>query len=129
MVEFKEETSITVRSFHYDLNEEAKSKNEINVSLRLVEPKNKEKYNLDKDSFFEVAVIFDIAPEPGRFSVSGLISQIIRFKDYQGEGKDLSSDEYQSLTKPLVKYIKTLTYQVTKIILDEPVDLNFEANF
>lgn len=46
MVEFKEETSITVRSFHYDLNEEAKSKNEINVSLRLVEPKNKEKYNL-----------------------------------------------------------------------------------
>lgn len=129
MVEFKEETSITVRSFHYDLNEEAKSKNEINVSLRLVEPKNKEKYNLDKDSFFEVAVIFDIAPEPGRFSVSGLISQIIRFKDYQGEGKDLSSDEYQSLTKPLVKYIKTLTYQVTKITLDEPVDLNFEANF
>lgn len=74
-------------------------------------------------------MIFDIAPEPGRFSVSGLISQIIRFKDYQGEGKDLSSDEYQSLTKPLVKYIKTLTYQVTKITLDEPVDLNFEANF
>ena len=35
-MDFKNMTPIVVRSFHYDLNDEQKVKNEVNVSLRQV---------------------------------------------------------------------------------------------
>ena len=70
-----------------------------------------------------------MAPAPGEFSVSGMISQIVQIKNYFGDGSDLSKADYKLLSRPLVEYIETLTYQVTQITLDKPVNLNFQANF
>jgi len=58
-----------------------------------------------------------------------MISQVVKIKDYFGDGSDLSKTDYKILSRPLVEYIETLTYEVTQIALDEPVNLNFQANF
>ena len=130
-MEFEKETPILVHSFHYDLNEEPRVKNEVNVAFRKAARQNEDGTTDEGQggSYFEVAVVFDVAPEPGDFSVSGRISQIIKFKDYYGDGQELSKDDYRLLSRPLVEYIETLTYEVTQVTLDKPVNLNFQANF
>ncbi|WP_281829868.1 MULTISPECIES: DUF1149 family protein [Lactobacillus] len=130
-MEFEKETPILVHSFHYDLNEEPRVKNEVNVAFRKAARQNEDGTTDEGQggSYFEVAVVFDVAPEPGDFSVSGRISQIIKLKDYYGDGQDLSKDDYRLLSRPLVEYIETLTYEVTQVTLDKPVNLNFQANF
>lgn len=120
-----------VQSFHYDLNEETRLSNEVNVSFRKAARQNEDGTTDtgDNGSFFEVSVKFDVAPDPGMFTVSGQISQVVKLKDYYGDGSDLESDDYRLLSRPLVEYIETLTYEVTQVTLDQPVNLNFEANF
>lgn len=70
-----------------------------------------------------------MAPAPGEFTVSGLITQIVQLKGYHGKGDDLATNDYKILSRPLVEYIETLTYEVTQVALDKPVNLNFQANF
>lgn len=130
-MDFEKETPILVHSFHYDLNEKPRVSNEVNVAFRKATKQNDDGTTDEGQggSYFEVAVIFDVAPAPGDFKVSGQISQIVKLKDYYGDGKDLEKSDYRLLSRPLVEYIETLTYEVTQITLDEPVNLNFEANF
>lgn len=130
-MEFEKETPILVHSFHYDLNEEPRVKNEVNVAFRKAARQNEDGTTDEGQggSYFEVVVVFDVAPEPGDFFVSGRISQIIKLKDYYGDGQDLSKDDYRLLSRPLVEYIETLTYEVTQVTLDKPINLNFQANF
>ena len=80
-------------------------------------------------SYFEIAVPFEVSPNPGEFTVSGLITQVVFLKDYYGDGQDLEKSDYKLLSRPLVEYIETLTYQLTSVALDEPVNLNFTPNF
>ncbi|KRL91578.1 DUF1149 family protein [Lactobacillus kalixensis] len=130
-MKFKKETPILVHAFHYDLNDEPRLSNEVNVAFRKAAKQN-EDGTTDQGqggSYFEVSVVFDVAPAPGDFTVSGQISQIVKLEDYYGDGNDLESADYQILSRPLVEYIETLTYEVTQITMDEPVNLNFEANF
>lgn len=127
-MDIKKETEILVQSFHFDINEKSKTKNDVNFGLRPVKPKDKEIVD-DKDSYFELAITFEVAPAPGNFTVSGLINQIVCLKNYQGDGSDLSPADYTLLSRPLVEYIETLTYQVTQVVFDNPVNLNFKANF
>jgi hypothetical protein len=130
-MDFKKETPILVKNFHYDINEDPQVKDEVNFGLKKVEKQN-EDGTTDKGedgNYFEITVIFDVAPAPGQFSVSGMISQIIQIKDYFGDGNDLDNADYKLLSRPLVEYIETLTYEVTQITLEKPVNLNFEANF
>lgn len=130
-MDFKKETPILVKNFHYDINEAPQVKDEVNFGLKKVEKQN-EDGTTDKGedgNYFEITVIFDVAPAPGQFSVSGMISQIIQIKDYFGDGNDLDNADYKLLSRPLVEYIETLTYEVTQITLEKPVNLNFEANF
>ncbi|RVU69925.1 MULTISPECIES: DUF1149 family protein [Lactobacillus] len=130
-MDFERETDVVVRSFHYDLNEEPKIKDEVNVAFRKAAKQNEDGTTDDggDSSYFEVAVQFEVAPAPGEFTVSGQISQIVKLENYRGDGQDLSSDDYKLLSRPLVEYIETLTYEVTQITLDQPVNLNFKANF
>lgn len=130
-MDFEKETPVLVHSFHYDLNEEPKIKNEVNVLFRKATKKNEDGTTDEGNdgSYFEVGVVFEVAPAPGDFTVSGQISQIVKLKNYFGDGKDLSKDDYQLLSRPLVEYIETLTYEVTQVALDKPVNLNFKANF
>lgn len=130
-MEFKNMTPVLVRNFHYDFNEEPQVKNEVNVSLRQV-VQNQEDGSQDegKDGkYFEIAVPFEVAPAPGQFTVSGLITRVVQFENYFGDGTDLTPQEYQLVSRPLVEEIETLTYQVTQITLDQPVNLSFESNF
>lgn len=120
-----------VRAFHYDLNEKPENDNEVNVAIKPVD-KQDENGNIIKPkdgNYYEVGVVFEVAPVPGDFTVSGLITQIVQIKDYQGQGDDLESNDYKLLSRPLVEYIETLTYEVTQVTLDHPVNLNFKANF
>ena len=124
-------TLVLVQHFHYDLNEEPHTKNELNVSLRQVFQTD-EQGNQDEGKeghYFEIAIPFEIAPAPGQFSVSGLVSQIVQLIDYFGEGRDLNPNDYELISRPLVEEIETLTYQITQITLDQPVNLNFKSNF
>lgn len=130
-MDFEKETPVMVRSFHYDLNDKLTIKNNVNVAFRKAAKQNDDGTTDEgKDgSYFEVAVVFEVAPDPGDFTVSGTITQIVKLKNYFGDGKDLSKADYKLLSRPLVEYIETLTYEVTQVTLDKPVNLNFEPNF
>lgn len=130
-MEIKKMTPVLVQHFHYDLNEEPHTKNELNVSLRQVFQTDEQgKQDEGKEGhYFEIAIPFEIAPAPGQFSVSGLVSQIVQLIDYFGEGRDLNANDYELISRPLVEEIETLTYQITQITLDQPVNLNFKSNF
>ena len=131
MVEFTKETPVLVRNFHYDLNEENHVKSEVNIALRKAAQKDDEGNLLEAEggSYFEIAVPSEVSPNPGEFTVSGLITQVVFLKDYYGDGQDLEKSDYKLLSRPLVEYIETLTYQLTSVALDEPVNLNFTPNF
>lgn len=130
-MEIKKMTPVLVQHFHYDLNEEPHTKNELNVSLRQVFQTDEQgKQDEGKEGhYFEIAIPFEIAPAPGQFSVSGLVSQVVQLIDYFGEGRDLNPNDYELISRPLVEEIETLTYQITQITLDQPVNLNFKSNF
>ncbi|MBD5430341.1 DUF1149 family protein [Lactobacillus sp.] len=130
-MEFKNMTPVLVRNFHYDINEEPVVKNEVNVSLRqVVQTRDDGTQDEGKDGrYFEIAVPFEVAPAPGQFTVSGLITRIVQFEGYFGDGTDLSPQEYQLISRPLVEEIETLTYEVTQVTMEQPVNLSFESNF
>lgn len=130
-MDFKNMTPVLVRNFHYDFNEEPVVKNEVNVSLRQVfQTQDDGTQDEGKDGhYFEIAVPFEVAPAPGQFTVSGLITRIVQFSNYFGDGTDLTPQEYQLVSRPLVEEIETLTYQITQVTLEQPVNLSFEANF
>ena len=130
-MDFEKETPVIVKNFHYDVNEEPETKDQVNFGLKKVEKQNDDgttDAGVD-GNYFDITIIFDVAPAPGEFSISGMISQIVQIKNYFGDGSDLSKADYKLLSRPLVEYIETLTYQVTQITLDKPVNLNFQANF
>ncbi|EEW52229.1 DUF1149 family protein [Lactobacillus iners] len=130
-MKFKKMTPVTTEHFHFDVNEEEKVKNEVNVSLRQVyhQPEGQEADEGKDGKYFQLAVIFDVAPAPGEFSVSGLITQIVQFVDYFGDGTDLNPADYQLVSRPLVEEIETLIYQLTQVIFDEPLNITFKSNF
>ena len=107
-MKFKKMTPVTTEHFHFDVNEEEKVKNEVNVSLRQVyhQPEGQEADEGKDGKYFQLAVIFDVAPAPGEFSVSGLITQIVQFVDYFGDGTDLNPADYQLVSRPLVRKSK-----------------------
>jgi hypothetical protein len=61
--------------------------------------------------------------------VSGVITRVVQFVDYFGDGTDLEPSDYQLLSRPLVEQIETLTYEITQLTLDHPVNLSFKSNF
>lgn len=127
---FEKKTPIIVQTFHYDLNQEQKIQNEVNIGFRKVSRTNDDG-SVDtgqKGTYFEVLVVFEVSPAPGDFTVSGRISQIVDIEDYFGDGSDIDQDTYMLLTRPLVEYIETLTYEVTQVTLDKPVNLNFKSD-
>lgn len=130
-MKFKKMTPVTTEHFHFDVNEEEKVKNEVNVSLLQVyhQPEGQEADEGKDGKYFQLAVIFDVAPAPGEFSVSGLITQIVQFVDYFGDGTDLNPADYQLVSRPLVEEIETLIYQLTQVIFDEPLNITFKSNF
>ena len=129
-MDFEKQTPVTVQSFHYDLVDEGvAAKSEVNPGIRKLDVSGDDEYSEEEGSYYDVAVFFDVIPAPAEFEVSGAIHQIVQIKNYHGDGTDISNADWQLLSRPLVEYIETLTYEVTQVTFDKPVNLNFKAEF
>lgn len=129
-MDFEKQTPVTVQSFHYDLVDEGvAAKSEVNPGIRKLDISGDDEHSEEEGSYYDVAVFFDVIPAPAEFEVSGAIHQIVQIKNYHGDGTDISNADWQLLSRPLVEYIETLTYEVTQVTFDKPVNLNFKAEF
>ena len=129
-MDFEKQTPVTVQSFHYDLVDEGvAAKSEVNPGIRKLDVSGDDEHSEEEGSYYDVAVFFDVIPAPAEFEVSGAIHQIVQIKNYHGDGTDISNADLQLLSRPLVEYIETLTYEVTQVTFDKPVNLNFKAEF
>ena len=129
-MDFEKQTPVTGQSFHYDLVDEGvAAKSEVNPGIRKLDVSGDDEHSEEEGSYYDVAVFFDVIPAPAEFEVSGAIHQIVQIKNYHGDGTDISNADWQLLSRPLVEYIETLTYEVTQVTFDKPVNLNFKAEF
>lgn len=121
---------IIVNSFHYDLlQKDDQASQDVQVAMRTVQPNDDRLKGTEKDgNFFEIMVPFDVTVENNGFRISGSISRVVQVLNYFGEASDLPPEELEKLSRPLVEYIETLTYQVTSVALSEGVSLNFQAS-
>ena len=72
---------------------------------------------------------YDLLDEPEeKNEVNVAIRQVVATAD-DGDGQDLDQETYRLLSRPLVEYIETLTYEVTQVALEEPINLDFQPNF
>lgn len=129
-MDFEKQTPVIVQAFHYDLTDgNATPKSDVKPGLRKIDVSDDEEHSEEKGSYYDVAVFYDVIPAPGVFEVSGEIHQVVQLMGYHGDGSDVSDADWQLLSRPLVEYIETLTYEVTQVTFDQPVNLNFKANF
>ena len=129
-MDIKKQTSVIVQAFHYDLTDgNATPKSDVKPGLRKIDVSEDQEHSEENGSFYDVAVFYDVIPAPGEFEVSGEIHQIVQLVGYHGDGSDISNADWQLLSRPLVEYIETLTYEVTQVTLDQLINLNFKANF
>ncbi|MBO3090725.1 DUF1149 family protein [Schleiferilactobacillus harbinensis] len=121
---------IIVNSFHYDLlQKDDQASQDVQVAMRTVQPNDDRLKGTEQDgNFFEIMVPFDVTVENNGFRISGSISRVVQVLNYFGEASDLPPEELEKLSRPLVEYIETLTYQVTSVALNEGVSLNFQAS-
>ena len=71
-MDFEKQTPVTVQSFHYDLTDEnAKAKSEVNPGIRKLDVSGDDEHSEENGSYYDVAVFFDVIPEPVEFEVRG----------------------------------------------------------
>ncbi|HIY92421.1 DUF1149 family protein [Companilactobacillus sp. HBUAS56275] len=122
---------VNVQSFHYDVEApSADVKTELNINIEHPEFKdeNGEPLNEDEGKILQVVVPFEIHPQGAPFKVSGLIGQVVQPIGFHGEIQDLEAKDVQQLSRPVVEYIETLTYQVTSVALNRGFSLNFNKD-
>jgi len=119
---------VNVQAFHYDVESpSADVKTQLNINIEHPEFKdaNGEPMNEDEGRILQVVVPFEIQPENAPFKVSGLIGQVVQPVGFHGEIDDLQPKDVQQISRPVVEYIETLTYQVTSVALNRGFSLNF----
>ncbi|WP_179394338.1 DUF1149 family protein [Lacticaseibacillus absianus] len=120
--------SLTVKSFHFDLTPQGgDATQDIQVAMRQVEPNDStRKAALAQGHMFEVLVPFTIRPAGYGFQVAGEISLFVQTLDYFGAAQDLPQAELAQISQPAIAKIQSLTYDVTRSITGEGVQLNFQ---
>lgn len=123
---------ILVQAFHYDLSQrEPEQTTGIGVQLhKLSAAEIKESINEEipaSDSLIQVIVPFDFVPPQQHFAISGLMKQIIWLEGFNGVESELPPEAVKKLSRPIIEMIETLTYEVTTLVLDQGVNLNFVA--
>lgn len=119
---------VTVQSFHYDVESQtADVKTNLNINIEHPDLKGEDgkPVNEDEGKILQVVVPFEIHTENAPFKVSGLIGQVVQPVGFHGEIQDLDGKQVQQLSRSVVEYIETLTYQVTSVTLNHGVSLNF----
>lgn len=122
---------VTVNSFHYDVESPtADAKQDLHISIDHPDLKDEQGKPMDeeKGKIFQVIIPFEIHPQGAPFKVSGLIGQVVQLTDFHGNPEDLTPKDVQQISRPVVEYIETLTYQVTAVTLNRGISLNFTAN-
>ena len=119
---------VSVQSFHYDIAEpkdDIKQELQISIEHPDLTDENGNPADESEGKIYQVIVPFDIQPQGAPFKVSGLIAQAMQLVGFQGNREDLSNKEVQQISREIVEYIETLTYQVTAVTLNHGVSLNF----
>jgi Uncharacterized protein conserved in bacteria len=122
---------VSVQAFHYDVESpKADAKTNLNISIEHPDLKGEDgqPLNEEKGKILQVVVPFDIHMENAPFKVSGLIGQVVQPVGFHGGIQDLDAKQVQQLSRPVIEYIETLTYQVTSVTLNHGVSLNFNDN-
>ncbi|MFC6169817.1 DUF1149 family protein [Loigolactobacillus jiayinensis] len=116
---------VVVEQFHYDrVAPDTPPKTDVQVNINEVTATGEGADEMmAKGKIFQFAVPFEVVLDS--FAVSGKMTQIIQLLDFTGAPDDLAAAEMQRLSRPLVEYIETLTYQVTAVTLDQGVQLDF----
>ncbi|APX72294.1 DUF1149 family protein [Companilactobacillus allii] len=122
---------VTVQSFHYDVESPAADvKSDLQISIEhpdLLDAKGNP-LSEDEGKIFQIVIPFEVHPENAPFKVSGLIGQVVQLVGFQGKPEDLEPKQVEQISRPVVEYIETLTYQVTVVALNRGVSLNFTAH-
>ncbi|WP_334330201.1 DUF1149 family protein [Companilactobacillus sp. HBUAS59699] len=123
--------AVTVQSFHYDVESPtADVKSDLQIQIEHPDFKDEKGQLLDESEgkIFQVIIPFEIHPENAPFKVSGLIGQVVQLVGFQGTQEDLEPKQVEQISRPVVEYIETLTYQVTAVAINRGVSLNFTAH-
>ncbi|UQS83286.1 DUF1149 family protein [Bombilactobacillus thymidiniphilus] len=116
---------IIMQSYHYDLVEaDSEAKTDIQVQIQNYEVEDE---NVS-GTMIQLLIPFDVHPENVGFAISGLVGQVIQLTDFTGEISDLTGEQVEQLSRPLITEIQSLTYQVTALTLDHGYNLDFQAN-
>ncbi|WP_125713738.1 DUF1149 family protein [Companilactobacillus kedongensis] len=122
---------VTVNAFHYDVESpSADAKQDLHISIEHPDLKDEQGKPMDesKGKIFQIIIPFEVHPEGAPFKVSGLIGQVVQLTDFHDNPEDLKPKEVEQVSRPVVEYIETLTYQVTAVALNQGISLNFTAN-
>lgn len=122
---------VTVQSFHYDAESPAAdTKSDLQISIEHPDLLDDKGNPLDESQgkIFQVVIPFEVHPEKAPFKVSGLIGQVVQLVGFQGSQDDLEPKQVEQISRPVVEYIETLTYQITVVALNHGVSLNFTAH-
>lgn len=119
---------VSVQSFHYDAaNPDDEIKQDLQISIEHPDLKDENGEPMDEKGgkVYQVVVPFEIHPQGATFKVSGLIGQVMQLVDFHGDPEDLENKQVQQISRELVEYVETITYQITAITLNHGVSLNF----
>ncbi len=121
---------VAVQSFHYDAVDPNEAlKQDLQISIQHPDLKDEKGQPMDETDgkIYQIVVPFEIHPNEAPFKVSGLIGQVMQLEGFQGKPEDLKDKEVQQISREVVEYIETITYQVTAVTLNHGVSLNFSA--
>lgn len=121
---------VTVQAFHYDVEAPtADEKTQLNINIEHPDLKGEDGQPLNEDEgkILQVVVPFEIHMKDAPFKVSGLIGQVVQPIGFHGEIQDLDGKQVKQMSRSVVEYIETLTYQVTSVTLNHGVSLNFSS--
>lgn len=121
---------ISVDAFHFDrVALETEPRQNIQVSLLAIEADDQylQEADLAAGNIYQIVTPFQVVPEKSGFAVSGQISRVVQLLDFFGKPEEIDQKELKKLSRPLIEYIETLTYQVTTVALNRGVQLQFTA--
>lgn len=121
---------VSVQSFHYDVanpNDEVKQELHIQIDHPELTDENDQPMDESDGKIFQIVVPFEIHPQGAPFKVSGLIGQVMQLVGFHSGAEDLKDKEVQQISREVVEYIETITYQITAVTLNKGVSLNFTA--
>lgn len=119
---------VIVHSYHYDaVDPDSEIKQDLRINLEHPEIKDENDQPADESAgvIFQLVVPFEIHPQGAPFQVSGTFSQIMQLEGFHGQPEDLENKDVQQISRELVEYVETITYQVTAITLNHGISLNF----